>query len=63
MEMIMSTTLGEDWRSFFHMAIANARKSYFWSEDRDPPMYIMDKSKFGLKGPIVKSGINLMLDP
>ena len=26
MEMIMSTTLGEDWRSFFHMAIANARK-------------------------------------
>lgn len=40
MELIMSTTLGEDWREFFDMVIANARKSFFWSGDN--PMYMMD---------------------
>lgn len=50
MELIMTTTLGQDWRSFFDMVIANARKSYFWSEKDDPPMYIMDRTKVDFKG-------------
>ena len=31
MELIMSTTLGEDWRQFFDMVCANSRKPLFFS--------------------------------
>ena len=60
MELIMSTTLGEDWRSFFDMVIANARKSYFWPENNS--MHIMDQSKFDFKGPVVAKGTDVKLD-
>ena len=58
--MIMSTTLGSDWRTFFDMVIANARKSYFWSEKQNPPMHVCDPSRFDHKGPIVEKGSDLI---
>ena len=62
MELIMSTTLGKDWRSFFDMVCANARKSYFWSTETEPKMYVMDRSKDDFKGPVVQSGADLTVD-
>ena len=58
----MSTTLGKDWRAFFDMVCANARKSNFWSTEKQPPMYLMDQTKEDFKGPIVQSGSDLTVD-
>jgi len=40
MELIMKTTLGEDWRSCFDMVIANALKPVFFKEEQ--PFYLVD---------------------
>jgi hypothetical protein len=40
MELILSTTLGEDWRSLFDLVCADGRKPRFFSERN--PAYLMD---------------------
>lgn len=51
MELIMSTTLGHDWRNFFDFVFSFCRKPGFFSHEN--PMYIMDRSKADLNGAVV----------
>ena len=60
MELIMSTTLGPDWRNFFDFVFAFCRKPHFFSTEN--PMYIMDKSIKDFNGTEVKSADELKPD-
>jgi hypothetical protein len=48
MELIMSTTLGPDWRSFFNMVFADCRKPTFFKGEAI--MYEADPSASNFKG-------------
>jgi len=48
MELIMSTTLGEDWRSFFNMVFCDCRKPNFFKGEA--AMYEADPNVINFKG-------------
>lgn len=49
MELIMTTTLGEDWRKYFDFVFAFCRKPAFFKDKN--PMFIMDKTIPTFNGP------------
>jgi|LauGreDrversion4_2_1035121.scaffolds.fasta_scaffold19049_8 hypothetical protein len=46
----MTTTLGEDWRSFFDVICCNCRKPLFFWDQKPSPFFTFDPSKPNLKG-------------
>ena len=48
MELIMSTTLGADWRSSFDFVFSFCRKPHFFSAKN--PFFVMDASKSDYNG-------------
>jgi hypothetical protein len=48
MELIMSTTLGDDWRSFFNMVFCDCRKPNFFKGEA--PMYEANPDASNFKG-------------
>ena len=61
MELILTTTLGSDWRQFFDFVIANASKPRFFSMS-DRPFYEMDKSKANFNGKRIENAADLHVD-
>lgn len=48
--LIMSTTLGDDWRSFFDIICCYCRKPLFFWDQKIDPFYELDESKANFKG-------------
>lgn len=57
MELIMSATLGEEWRQYFDMVFCNSKKPAFFSAKN--PCYELDASSASHKGTEIKSGADL----
>lgn len=51
-ELIMSFTLGKDWRDFFNMVFCNTCKPRFFT-DREFPMFLMDRSREDWRGSFI----------
>lgn len=50
--LIMSTTIGEDWLKFFDLACCYCRKPVFFTGN-EAPFYAFDPSKKNLKGKMI----------
>jgi hypothetical protein len=60
MELIMSTTLGKDWRSFFNMVFCDCRKPNFFKGEAN--MFERDASKESKNGARIGSYLDLKED-
>ena len=61
LELSMRTTLGEDWRNFFHMVFCAAGKPKFFTTTK--PLYIMDSTQDNYKGAEITDSAQLTEDP
>lgn len=57
----MSSTLGEDWRSFFNMVYCNSGKPAFFGV-KERPFYLMNQDVPSFKGKEITSGSDLIED-
>ena len=48
--LIMTATLGEDWRSFFEIVCSYCRKPLFFWDVKTDPFYELDESRANYKG-------------
>ena len=58
MNVIMATTLGEDWQQFFDLHLANCKKPIFFINE-GAPMYTIDTNVPNMKGPQITNASEL----
>jgi 5' nucleotidase family len=61
-DMIMTITLGEDWKSFFDILCFYCKKPIFFLESKSTPFYEIDETKCDLKGKTIHKAEELKLN-
>lgn len=61
--LIMTSTLGDDWRSFFDIVCCYCRKPLFFWDQKPSPFYTYDPSKPNLQGKTITTADDLVIAP